>query len=80
MRPGKKRRIYNPFRRVAARKFLKFLVLTNVTEKSNQLIVITKAKELCSYVMTVTQKSPKHFRFTFVTRMQNLSLDVIENA
>ncbi len=29
--------------------------------------------------MTVTLKSPKHFRFTFVTRMQNLSLDVIEN-
>ena len=40
---------------------------------------MTKAKELCSYVMTVTQKSPKHFRFTFVTRMQNLALDVIEN-
>lgn len=40
--------------------------------------VVTKAKELCSYVMLVTQKSPKHFRFTFVTRMQNLALDVIE--
>ena len=48
-------------------------------EKQSELIVITKAKELCAYVMTVTQKSPKHFRFTFVTRMQNLSLDVIEN-
>ena len=46
----------------------------------SDLIVITKAKELCAYVMTVTQKSPKHFRFTFVTRMQNLSLDVVENA
>ena len=54
MRPWKKRRIYNPFRREEARKILKFLVLTNVTAKSNQLIVITKAKELCSYVMTVT--------------------------
>jgi len=29
--------------------------------------------------MTVTQKSPKHFRFTFVTRLQNLSLNIIEN-
>ena len=29
--------------------------------------------------MTVTQKSPKQFRFTFVTRLQNLSLSVIEN-
>ena len=37
-----------------------------------------KAKELCSYIMTVTQKSPKQFRFTFVTRLQNLALDVIE--
>ena len=72
-------RISNPFRRVAARKFLIFGG-SYVRKKSNQLIVITKAKELCSYVMTVTQKSPKHFRFTFVTRMQNLSLDVIENA
>ena len=52
-----------------------------MSEKNqSELIVITKAKELCSYVMTVTQKSPKHFRFTFVTRMQNLSLDVIEKS
>ena len=48
-------------------------------QNQSELMVITKAKELCAYVMTVTQKSPKHFRFTFVTRMQNLSLDVIEN-
>ena len=52
-----------------------------MSEKNqSELIVITKAKELCFYVMTVTQKSPKHFRFTFVTRIQNLSLDVIENV
>ena len=47
--------------------------------KQSELTVITKAKDLCSYVMTVTQKSPKHFRFTFVTRLQNLALSVIEN-
>jgi hypothetical protein len=28
--------------------------------------------------MTVTHKSPKQFRFTFTSRLQNLSLDVIE--
>jgi hypothetical protein len=49
-----------------------------VTAKKSDLTVVTKAKELCSYIMTVTQKSPKQFRFTFVTRLQNLSLDVIE--
>ncbi|GHU56311.1 hypothetical protein AGMMS49975_19380 [Clostridia bacterium] len=48
-------------------------------EKSGDLLVVTKAKELCAYIMTVTQKSPKQFRFTFVSRLQNLSLDVIEN-
>ena len=47
--------------------------------KQSELTVITKAKDLCSYIMTVTQKSPKQFRFTFTSRIQNLSLDVIED-
>jgi hypothetical protein len=48
-------------------------------EKKSDLAVVTKAKNLCTYIMTVTQKSPKQFRFTFVSRLQNLSLDIIEN-
>ena len=48
------------------------------TDKKSDLLVVTKAKELCSYIMTVTQKSPRQFRFTFVSRLQNLALDVIE--
>ena len=44
-----------------------------------ELSVITRAKDLCSYIMTVTDKSPKRFRFTLVTRLQNYALDVIEN-
>ena len=47
--------------------------------KQSELTVITKGKDLCSYVMTITQKSPKQFRFTFVSRLQNLSLSVVEN-
>ncbi|MBR3637016.1 MAG: four helix bundle protein [Lachnospiraceae bacterium] len=43
------------------------------------MAVITKAKDLCSYIMTVTDKSPKRFRFTLVSRLQNYALDVIEN-
>ena len=46
---------------------------------NNELIVITKAKDLCSYIMVVTQKSPKHFRYTFVSRLQNLALSIVEN-
>lgn len=45
----------------------------------SELAVITKAKDLCSYVMTVTDKSPKRFRFTLVAKLQNYALDVIEN-
>lgn len=47
--------------------------------RQSELTVITKTKDLCSYVMTVTKKSPKHFRFTFVSRLQNLALSTIEN-
>ncbi len=47
--------------------------------KQSKLTVITKAKNLFSYVMTVTQKSPKQFRFTFVSLLQNLALSAIEN-
>ena len=42
-------------------------------KQESELTVITRAKDLCSYIMTITQKSPRHFRYTFVTRLQNLS-------
>ena len=48
-------------------------------KQHSELAVITKAKELCSYIILVTDKSPKRFRFTLVSRMQNYALDVIEN-
>lgn len=44
-----------------------------------ELTVITKAKDLCGYVLMATEKSPKHFRFTLVCRMQNLALELIEH-
>lgn len=37
-----------------------------------------KAKDLCAYIMQITQKSPKAHRYTFVTKMHNLSLEIIE--
>lgn len=48
-------------------------------EKGKEFAVIVKAKDLGSYVFTVTDKSPKKFRFTLVTRLQNTCLDIIEN-
>lgn len=47
-------------------------------EKKSQLYVLVKVKTLASYVFTVTEKSPKKFRFTLVNRLQNYTLDIIE--
>ena len=47
-------------------------------EKKTELSVITKSKELCNYILTVTEKSPKRFRFTLTGKIQNYALNVIE--
>lgn len=38
--------------------------------KRSDLSVITKAKDLSSYILTITDKSPKKFRFTLVNFWQ----------
>ena len=48
-----------------------------MAEGRQELTVVVRAKDLCRYVMTVTQRSPKQFRFTFTGRLQNLSMDII---
>lgn len=45
----------------------------------SELTVITRAKALCQYILVITDKSPKKFRFTLVSRLQNYSLSVIEH-
>lgn len=43
----------------------------------SELMVITKAKDIISYTFTVAENAPKKFRFTLITRMHNLALDVL---
>ena len=43
------------------------------------LAVITAAKDLCSYILKVTDKSPKKFRFTLTSRLQTYALDIVES-
>ena len=50
------------------------------TKTKSELQVVTSAKNLCSYVLIATNKSPKTFRFTLVSRLQNLTIDIIENV
>ena len=45
----------------------------------DELQVVVRARDLASYVFAATAGSPKKFRSTFVYRLQNLSLDVVEH-
>ena len=49
-----------------------------MAHSQSELQVITFAKNLCGYVMTITQKAPKQFRFSLVGRMQSYVLDIVE--
>lgn len=44
-----------------------------------KLIVLEKANELGEYIFLISDSAPKKYRFTFVSRMQNLMPDIIEN-
>ncbi len=47
-------------------------------QKKNDLFVITKTKDIAKYIITVTEKSPKKFRYTLTTKLQNFALDALE--
>lgn len=46
--------------------------------KKSELMVITHSKKLLSYIFTITDNAPIKYRYTFITRMQNLIMDAIE--
>lgn len=50
-------------------------------KEPSELMVITKAKDLVKHTYTITNNTdryPKKYRFTLVTRIQNRVLDVYE--
>lgn len=46
--------------------------------KKSELQVLTRSKKLLSYIFQVTDKCPVKFRYTFVSKLQNLIMDSIE--
>lgn len=48
-------------------------------KQENELTIMIKSRKLIEYIFVITEKSPKKFRFTIVSRLQNISLDVMEN-
>ena len=49
------------------------------TPRDKEMAVFTCAKKLSEYIFIITEKSPKKFRWSIITRLQNASVDVIEN-
>lgn len=48
-------------------------------KQENELSIMVKSRKLAEYIFTITEKSPKKFRFTITSRLQNLSLYAMEN-
>ena len=49
-----------------------------MAKKKSTLVVMTKARELAKYIFDSCEKSPKKFRFTLCTKLENYCLNVIE--
>ena len=49
------------------------------TPRDKEMAIFTAAKKLSEYIFVITEKSPKKFRWSIISRLQNASVDVIEN-
>ena len=49
------------------------------TPHDREMAVFTHAKKLSEYVFVITEKLPKKLRWSIVSRLQNASVEVIEN-
>lgn len=47
--------------------------------RDKEMAVFTHAKKLSEYIFVITEKSPKKLRWSIVTRLQNASVELIEN-
>lgn len=50
--------------------------LVKTTEK--EMAIFTHAKKLAEYIVVITEKSPKKFRWNIVSRLQNVALEVVD--
>lgn len=55
-------------------------IIDKIPNNASELMVITIIKKLFAYIAVVTEKSPKKYRAVFVNRMQNHTLDALENT
>lgn len=56
-----------------------FVIRDFEQQRDKEMAVFTHAKKLSEYIFVITEKSPKKLRWSIVARLQNCSVDVIEN-
>lgn len=47
--------------------------------RDKEMAVFTHAKKLSEYIFIITEKSPKKFRWSIVSRLQSSSVEIVEN-
>lgn len=47
-------------------------------KQENELSILVKSRKLTEYIFTITEKSPKKFRFTITAKLQNGALNAME--
>jgi len=61
----------------ATRKSYKITDFDNPRDK--EMAVFTHAKKLSEYIFVITEKSPKKFRWSIISRLQNVSVELVEH-
>ena len=65
--------------RVVTRKPFIITSLDPAKEREREMAIFTAAKKLSEYIYIVTEKSPKKYRWSIITKIQNASIAVIED-
>lgn len=47
--------------------------------RDKEMAVFTHAKKLSEYIFVITEKSPKKLRWSIISRLQNASVEIVEN-
>ena len=57
----------------------KYRILDFDPPRDKEMAVFTNAKKLSEYIFVITEKSPKKLRWNIISRLQNNSVETIEN-
>ena len=62
-----------------SRKPFKIESIDPAKDKEREMSVFTHAKKLSEYIFVITEKSPKKYRWSIITRLQNITIEIISN-